>query len=710
MSNIKISKRITLLFRAIPKTAVILFCFTVVGMNVLAQYQLVSLPYLAINAGICVSWLSFLILDIVTKYFGAKAANALSILAVVVNLLVGSVFFTLSILLNKPNYDVFAFSAWSILLASTIAFVISALTNNYVNVFVGKRTKHDPNGKLSFTIRSYASTFLGQIVDNFIFVFLAFYLLPYLPNAIQVRWTIWQCIGASFFGAILELLSEVVFVPFGYSVVKRWEKKKLGLDYLKTTYELEKMPAYQIGELVNNGTFTPLEVVKYFEDRIDKYNKKVNAITYTKFAEAEKEAERIQKLLDDKKEVGPFAGVPFGLKDFLDSKKGWSNSCGGIPSFDRIDQSDSSFTKAMEKLGGIAICKCNAPTYGFRGTCDNLRYGPSKNPYNLKYNSGGSSGGSASAVSYGLLPIAEGGDAGGSIRIPASWTNTFGCKASSGTVPCPTIPGIDPYSFPFCMNGGLTKSVKDAAILLTAMQSYDPKDVFSQKKKKIDYVESITKPIKDLKIAYTDDFGIFPVEEQIKKKVYQRAKSLTKLGARVERVRFAIPYTQNQLSELWCLAISMENVLEYQEYQKQGIDLSNKLPKQVLYWNERALKEKGLLEEYRKAKSAIQAEFERIFKDYDAIISPVTGCLAPLNQSDGDTTGPNVIDGKEVDPLIGFALTYLVNYIGNPACSYPSGFGKHHLPIGLQIIGRYMEDETVLQIAGNLERIHPIIK
>ncbi|MBO6280525.1 MAG: queuosine precursor transporter [Bacilli bacterium] len=710
MKNYSIFKRITLLFKAVPKTVVILFCLTIVGMNILAQYQLVSLPFLAINAGICISWLSFLILDVVTKHFGAKAANYLSILAVTINLIVGLAFFSVSVALNNPKYDVFAFSSWSILLASTVAFIISALTNNYVNVFVGKRIKRNPDGRIAFTLRSHISTFLGQIVDNFLFVFLAFYVLPYIPFAIQVRWTIWQCLGASVLGAIIELFSEIIFTPIGYRVSKYWKDNRVGEEYIKTTYELEKMSAFEIGELVNNRILTPLEVVQYFERRINKYNKKINAFTYTKFDEAESKALELEKRINNGEYVGPFAGVPFGLKDFLDSKKGWSNSCGGIPSLDRIDSSDSLFCEAMEKLGGIAIGKCNAPTYGFRGTCDNLRYGATKNPYNLKYNSGGSSGGSAAAVSAGLLPIAEGGDAGGSIRVPASWTGIFGYKASTGTVPIHYASSVDPNYFPFCQNGGLTKSVKDTAILLNEMQRFDSSDPFSEEKENVDYLSFLDKPIKGMKIAYTDDFGIFPVENQIKKKVYKKAKSLEKYGAIVDRVNFDIRYTNNELSELWGIAISQESASECLEYKNKGLDLEKGLPKELLYWNERAIKEKDKLVKYGEAKEAIKNAFDEVFKDYDLIISPVSCCMPVKNDKNNNTKGPEMINGQKIDPLIGFAMTFIVNFVGNPACSVPIGLGKHHLPIGLQIIGKYMEDETVLQLASNFEKVYPFKK
>lgn len=710
MNSRSFFRRIALLFKAVPKSVVILFCLVVVAMNVLAQYQFVSLPFLAINAGICVSWLAFLILDVITKHFGAKAANYLSLLAVVVNLLIGSIFFALSVVLNNQNYDIFAFGAWSILLASTIAFVISALTNNYVNVFVGKKIKSNPDGKLAFSLRSYISTFFGQVVDNFIFVFLAFFLLPYIPFAIQVRWTIWQCLGASVLGALIELASEVLFTPIGYRISNYWKKNKVGEEYIKTTYELHNLPAYEIGKLVNEKVLTPMEVVEYFENRINKYNKKINAFTYTKFLEAEKYAKELEIKINNNENVGPFAGVPFALKDFLDSKKGWTNSIGGVRSIDRIDKVDSPFTIAMEKLGGIAIGKCNAPTYGFRGTTDNLRYGPTRNPHNKKYNSGGSSGGSAASVSAGLVPIAEGGDAGGSIRVPASFCGIFGYKASNGTVPMHYASSVDPEVFPFCMNGGLTKSVKDAAILLNEMQGYNKEDPYSIKRDRIDFVSKLDESIKDLKIAYTDDFGIFPVEEQIKRKVFKKAKSLEKLGAKVTKIDFNIPYTKDELIELWCIAISQESAAECLEYIKMNPDFSNDLPKELLYWNKKALDEKDRLKDYKVAKETIKKIFDDIFNEYDLIISPVSGCLAPKNDTNGNTKGPEYINGVKVDSLLGYAMTFLVNFIGNPSCSIPAGHGKHHLPIGLQMIGRYMDDETILKIAANYEKINPFLK
>ena len=223
------------LLRAVPVGMTVIFVLAVVLMNFLARITLVSLPWLALNAGITVSWVSFLFVDIVTRHFGAKAANMLSVVAIVVNLIV--CFFSVLIgrLFDHPSLDMVVGGQWSILLASTIAYLIAALTNNYTNVFLGRRFfRQNPDGRKAFAVRSYISTFLSQCVDNFLFVFLAFVVLPNLPGALPVHWTVAQCVGASVLCAVFELLSEVVFSPLGYHVAQKWKEKNVGKEYLET--------------------------------------------------------------------------------------------------------------------------------------------------------------------------------------------------------------------------------------------------------------------------------------------------------------------------------------------------------------------------------------------------------------------------------------------------------------------------------------------
>ena len=223
----------TALLRSVPKAMLTIFVLAVILMNFLSRITLVSLPWLALNAGITVSWLSFLFMDVVTKHYGARAANKLSIVAIAANLLCCLVCFIVSRIWKYPALDMILDGQWSILLASTIAYVISALSNNYTNIFVG-RLFENPDGKASFAVRSYVSTFLSQILDNFIFVFLAFVVFPHIPGALPVRWTALQCIGCSVTCAVIELVSEVIFSPIGFSIAKKWKERGVGRAYIET--------------------------------------------------------------------------------------------------------------------------------------------------------------------------------------------------------------------------------------------------------------------------------------------------------------------------------------------------------------------------------------------------------------------------------------------------------------------------------------------
>ena len=296
--------------------------------------------------------------------------------------------------------------------------------------------------------------------------------------------------------------------------------------------KLEELSGVALGSLVQKGEVSPSEVIRYFAQRIEKRNPSINAFTYTKFDEALAEAGKLEQKLKSGESVGPLCGVPVVLKDFLPSKKGWSNSHGGVKSLIRIDPEDSMFTRAAEKAGAIAIGKTNAPAFAFRGTCDNKLYGPTSTPFNTEYNSGGSSGGTAAAVADGLILLGEGSDGGGSIRIPSAWCGCFGFKASVGTIPSVCRPDGWTATHPYCFNGAITKTVEDSALMLNYMAQYDPRDPLSLDHGKKDFTVLMQKPITDWKIAFTYDFGIFPVEEEIRTIVKNAALKLELAGAK----------------------------------------------------------------------------------------------------------------------------------------------------------------------------------
>ena len=228
-------KETVLLLRSIPSVAVALFVISVICMNLLANKTLYQNGYLAIDGGILISWLSFMCMDVVTKHFGPKASTRLSVFAMMVNLLVCLIFFIVSIIPSNADdytaFDKIFGGTWFILLSSTIAFMCSAIINNFSNFFIGLLFKKNPDGKLAFITRSYISTFIGQFFDNLIFAMLTFMVFaPIFWDGFH--WTFVQCVTCSLIGAALELVMEIVFSPFGYMVCKNWRKNNIGKEYL----------------------------------------------------------------------------------------------------------------------------------------------------------------------------------------------------------------------------------------------------------------------------------------------------------------------------------------------------------------------------------------------------------------------------------------------------------------------------------------------
>lgn len=240
-------KESVLLLRSIPSPVVALFVISVITMNLLANKTLVQNDFIAIDGGILVSWLTFLCMDIVTKHFGPRASTRMSIFAMFVNLFACLIFYIVSIIpSNADDYtkfnEIFG-GTWFILLSSTIAFLASAIINNFLNYSVGKLFKRNPDGKLAYVARSYISTFIAQFADNFIFASLTFMVFaPIFWDGFS--WTFVQCLTCSVLGAGLELLFEVVFSPLGYLVTKNWKKNDVGRAYFDYIEENKNESAY----------------------------------------------------------------------------------------------------------------------------------------------------------------------------------------------------------------------------------------------------------------------------------------------------------------------------------------------------------------------------------------------------------------------------------------------------------------------------------
>ena len=224
-----------ILLRSIPATVMTLFVVSVICMNLLANKTLLQLDWIALDGGILISWLSFMCMDIITKHFGPGASNRISVLAAGINLLTCLIFFVASVIPSNAN-DYSAFNGifggtWFILLGSTVAFLASAVINNLLNFAIGRAFCKNPDGKLSFAMRSYVSTFIGQFLDNFIFSLIVF--VGFAPIFWEgFCWTVLQCAMCALTGAVAELIMEILFSPIGYRIVTKWKKNAVGKEYL----------------------------------------------------------------------------------------------------------------------------------------------------------------------------------------------------------------------------------------------------------------------------------------------------------------------------------------------------------------------------------------------------------------------------------------------------------------------------------------------
>jgi amidase/aspartyl-tRNA(Asn)/glutamyl-tRNA(Gln) amidotransferase subunit A len=478
-----------------------------------------------------------------------------------------------------------------------------------------------------------------------------------------------------------------------------------------TSDELAYMSATELAGRIRGREVSPVEVMDATIARIEKRNPGINALIFTDFDGARREAVKAEERLSKSESVGPLHGVPCVIKDLFDYKPGWPTTWGGVRALkDNIAQFYCPFAERIERAGAILVGKTNAPAMGLRGVTDNYLFGPTRNPFNTALNPGGSSGGSAAAVADGLVPLAEGTDAGGSIRIPAAWCNAYGYMASFGRAPVVIRPNAFGGSLPFVFEGPITRTVADAALALTALCGYDPRDPLSLDVE-VDFLAEMRRPIQGMRIAYSPDFDVFPIDPRIAVVVEDAVRAFEEAGAHVQPVKLGIKRSQHELSDTWSRLMMPLNLGALEAMKTAGIDLLRDhrfdLPPEYLHWIEigRTMTIADLNRD-QAIRTEIYDAIQGVFAHYDLIVTPTLAAMPVANRDDGNTIGPSEVNGVAVDPLIGWCLGYPINFTGHPCCSIPAGMADS-LPVGMQIIGRRYADGDVLAASAALEQIRP---
>jgi amidase len=475
--------------------------------------------------------------------------------------------------------------------------------------------------------------------------------------------------------------------------------------------ELAESTTTELASRIRRRELSPVELLEATIARIKERNPSLNALVFLAFDEARAAARAAERAVMDGALLGPLHGVPTAIKDLFDFKPGWPATFGGIPALrDFSLDAYCGFAERAEAAGAILVGKGNSPVMGFRGTCDNPLFGPSRNPFDTTRNTGGSSGGCAAAVADGLLTFAEGTDGGGSIRIPASWCGVFGFKPSFGRVPFLGRPNAFGSTDPFVFEGPLTRTVEDAALVLSAIAGHDPRDPFSLDDP-ADFTTATRRSVAGMRVAFTPDYGIYPVDPRVAVVVADAVRALEEAGAHVEQVDLGLRRDQRELSDLWCRLIMPINVATTEGLKAFGIDLRrdhpDDLPWQYREWLDRGYALTALdIAGDQVMRTEVLDAFVGVFADFDLVVGPTLCGLPVENAGDGNTVGPGEIEGVAVDELIGWCPTYLVNFIGNPAASVPAGLADG-LPVGLHVIGRRYADADVLAASAALERVRP---
>ncbi|HXG02963.1 MAG TPA: amidase family protein, partial [Candidatus Binatia bacterium] len=296
--------------------------------------------------------------------------------------------------------------------------------------------------------------------------------------------------------------------------------------------ELCWIPASELAPAIARRKISPVEVVEAVLARIEK-TRRLNAWVTVDADGARRAARRAERaVMQRRPRLGPLHGVPFGVKDLV-TTRGMRTTFGTPLYRDHVPDEDAPAVERLKAAGAILIGKTNTPAFGWVGITDNLLFGVTRNPWNPERTPGGSSGGAGAAVAAGLAPLHVGTDGGGSIRKPSAFTGTFGLKPSFGRVP------VHPFSAAWSLShvGPMTRTVKDAALMMNVLAGPDERDSTSLPAAGVDFVRALRGSLRGVRVAYSDTLGFAPaVDPDVRALTARAARVFRELGCRVDTV------------------------------------------------------------------------------------------------------------------------------------------------------------------------------
>lgn len=454
------------------------------------------------------------------------------------------------------------------------------------------------------------------------------------------------------------------------------------------------MQATEIAAAIRSKKLSSVEVVNAFLDRIERINPKLIAYCTLTADLARAEAKVAEGAVMRGDRLGALHGVPMSIKDLTDTK-GVRTVYGSKIWEHHVPDQDAVMVTRLKEAGAIMLGKTNTPEFGHIGATHNPVFGISRNPWNTDRTPGGSSGGAGAAVAAGLSPLAEGSDGGGSIRIPGSFCGIYGLKPSFGRIP--RGPGSRAGWEFLAHNGPMTRTVRDAALMLDVMAGPDDVDRWSLPAESAPYARAAEGDMKGKHVAWSADLGYALVDPEVKEITTRAVKAFEELGCVVEE---AHPDTGNPLRTFVDIISSEVYSAHVEELEKHGEVMTDTL---VSFLKSG---QKVTAQRYQDAmweRAVYSDKVFRFMKKYDFLVTPTL----PVAAFKAGDASPKEISGVKVGTIDWIYFTMPFNLTGQPAATVPCGWTKEGLPVGLQIVGHRYDDAGVLRASACFEAARP---
>lgn len=455
--------------------------------------------------------------------------------------------------------------------------------------------------------------------------------------------------------------------------------------------ELCDLDAVELRCLIGTKEISPVELLGACEARIEAVNPALNAVVALDLDRARAEAKAAEKAVRDGEELGPLHGLPIGIKD-LTATAGLRTTYGSLIYENNVPAADEQIVADIRQAGGIVIGKTNTPEFGAGGNTRNSVYGPSGNPFDPSLTCGGSSGGSASSLATGMMPLATGSDFGGSLRTPAGFCGVVGFRPTPGTVPDEQrLIALSPLP----VDGPMGRTVADAALLMSAIVDEDTRDPFARPLDLNLFEPPILRDLSSLRVAISEDLGSAAVDDGIRATFRAR---MAKIGS-----NFAACDTHDPdlgpVHEVFEILRGIGFIAAHKERLEKHRDI---LGPNIIDNTERGLQYTISDVAWAHVEQAkIYRRFVKMFEEIDVLICPACS-VSPFPHAEWTV---NEINGQRMDSYMRWlAITYGVTMTLHPVAVIPCGVDARGLPFGIQIVGRYQGDAEVLSIAHSLER------